>query len=326
MRILLSLSLAAAAFAADFPQAEISNGTVTAKLYLPDAERGYYRGTRFDWSGVIHSLKTLDHEFFGVWFERYDPKLHDAITGPVEEFRSEDGGLGYAEAAPGGTFVRIGVGAVRKPEEKTYQLFRTYEIVDPGKWTVKNGRDWIEFTHTLADTNGYAYRYTKRVALVKGKPEMVLEHSLENTGRKAIRTQQYNHNFFMFDGQPTGPEASVKFPFELKLKAPIRGDAGELRGSEIRYKRELQKRESVYAELEGFGPTSSHYDVRMEHAKAGAGVRITSDQPIAKLVYWSIATTFCPEPYIDLSVEPGKKTRWNYRYAFYTLPAAKATE
>jgi hypothetical protein len=320
MRTFFALLLAASALpATEFPQAEISNGVVTAKLYLPDAERGYYRGTRFDWSGVIHSLRAHGHEYFGVWFERYDPKLHDAITGPVEEFRSEDGGLGYAEAPAGGTFVRIGVGSVRKPEERQYQIFRTYEIVDPGKWTVKSGRDWIEFTHTLAASNGYAYRYTKRISLPKGKSEMTIDHSLRNTGAKAIRTEQYNHNFFMFDGQPTGPAASVKFPFELKLKAPIRGEGGLIQGSEIRYTRELQRKESVFAELEGFGPSASDYDIRMEHTAAGSGVRITSDQPIGRLVYWSIRTTFCPEPYITLSVDPGKETRWQYRYQFYTL-------
>lgn len=321
MRIAIFLFTVLTCLAAEeFPQAEISNGVVTAKLYLPDPERGYYRGTRFDWSGVIHSLKTQGHEFFGVWFERYDPKLHDAITGPVEEFRSDDGGLGYGEAAPGGTFVRIGVGAVRKPEEKQYQLFKTYDIVDPGRWSVKTGRDWIEFTHTLGDANGYAYRYTKRIALAKGKPEMLIEHSLKNTGRKAIRTDQYNHNFFMFDGQPTGPDSTVRVPFELKLKAPPRGVAGEIRGNEIRYTREFQNKESFFAELEGFGPSASDYDVRLEHAKAGAGVRITGDRPLSKFIFWSIATTFCPEPYIALAVEPGKETRWTYRYSFYRIP------
>src|SRR5947199_1060368 len=135
-----------ASAAEDFPKAEISNGVVTAKFYLPDPTRGYYRGTRFDWSGVIYSLRTQDHEYFGQWFERYDPKLHDAIMGPVEEFRSEDGGIGYGAAQPGGTFVRIGVGVVRKPEEKEYAPFKTYEIVNNGKWKVKHGRDWIQFT------------------------------------------------------------------------------------------------------------------------------------------------------------------------------------
>jgi len=38
------------------PEAWISNGLVRAKLYLPDAGNGYYRGTRFDWSGVIAGL------------------------------------------------------------------------------------------------------------------------------------------------------------------------------------------------------------------------------------------------------------------------------
>ena len=30
------------------PMAEITNGMVHARLYLPNAERGYYRATRFD--------------------------------------------------------------------------------------------------------------------------------------------------------------------------------------------------------------------------------------------------------------------------------------
>ena len=38
--------------AADPPQAEITNGQIRVKLYLPDARNGYYRATRFDWSGV----------------------------------------------------------------------------------------------------------------------------------------------------------------------------------------------------------------------------------------------------------------------------------
>ena len=59
--------------AADFPQAEISNGQIRVKLYLPDAKNGYYRGTRFDWSGVIASLEYKGHNFYGPWFDRTDP-------------------------------------------------------------------------------------------------------------------------------------------------------------------------------------------------------------------------------------------------------------
>ena len=48
-RLSILLCVAAATLAAaDFPQAEISNGSAHAKLYLPDAEQGYYQATRFD--------------------------------------------------------------------------------------------------------------------------------------------------------------------------------------------------------------------------------------------------------------------------------------
>src|SRR5450432_3389805 len=102
--------------AADFPRAEISNGSVRAKLYLPDPDNGYYRATRFDWSGVIASLEYKGHNYFGVWFPRYDPKINDAITGPVEEYRTGESALGYENAKTGETFIRIGVGVLRKPE------------------------------------------------------------------------------------------------------------------------------------------------------------------------------------------------------------------
>src|SRR5258707_14691686 len=178
--------------AAQPPQADIANSKVKAKLYLPDAEKGYYRATRFDWGGVVASLEANGHNYFGVWFDKYDPKLHDAITGPVEEFLTGDSALGYDEAKAGDKFVRIGVGALRKPQEARFERFKTYEIVDSGKWSVKHGADWAEFTHQLTDTNGYAYLYKKRLSLTKGKAEVMIEHSLKNTGRKAIDTNVYN--------------------------------------------------------------------------------------------------------------------------------------
>jgi hypothetical protein len=306
---------------AEFPQAEISNSIIHAKFFLPDPDRGYYRGTRFDWSGIIYSLQYNGHEYFGQWFARYDPKIHDAIMGPVEEYLTNDAGLGYEEAKAGGTFIRIGVGVVRKPEEKAYGRFETYEIVDPGKWNVKKGPDWIEFTHELKDTLGYAYLYTKKLQLAKNKPELVLEHTLKNTGQRVIETAQYNHNFFVIDQQPTGPDFVVKFPFDVRAKQELNGIA-KAGGRRLEYLRELEKDQSMFTELEGFGASAKDYDFRIENRKVGAGVRITGDQPLVKLVYWCIRTTLCPEPYVQIKVEPGRESKWRIRYEFYTLSAA----
>lgn len=305
--------LSVAACAADFPQAAIANRELQVKFYLPDAERGYYRGTRFDWSGVIHSLTYRGHEYFGQWFERYDPKIHDAITGPVEEFFAP---AGYEEAKPGGTFLRIGVGALRKPEEQAFRRFFTYDIVDPGAWRVKTSKNAVAFTHRIS-LGDYGYVYRKTVRLAGNQPELVIEHTLSNTGKKPLESPQYNHNFFTIDRQPTGPAFKLIFPFDPKPAADLKG-VMEARGREFTYLRPLKPRESAYTEIRGFGGSASDYDIRVENTERGAGVRITGDRPLSKIVFWSIPTTVCPEPYVNVRVEPGREMKWTVRYRFYT--------
>lgn len=316
---LIFLSFSALGLAAEFPEAAISNGMIQAKLYLPDAQRGYYRATRFDWSGQMPSLEYKGHSYFGMWNPApYDPKLHDAIMGPVEEFLTDGMGLGYAEAKAGGTFLKIGVGVIRKPEEAKFQQFKTYEIVDPGKWDVKKKPDSVTFTQTVKDpSTGYAYHYVKVVRLVKGQPRMVLEHSLKNTGKKTIESDAYEHNFYMIDKQPTGPDVVVKFPFEVHNAQDLKGFA-ETRGKELVYLKELTGRESAMSNLTGYGSDAKDYDIAEENRKTGAGVRQTGDRPLVRINYWSIRSTACPEPYIHMKIAPGETFTWKIAYEFYT--------
>ena len=39
------------------------------------------------------------------------------------------------------------------------------------------------------------------MSLTSGRPEIVIEHSLLNTGRLPLETNQYNHNFLVLDGE-----------------------------------------------------------------------------------------------------------------------------
>lgn len=304
--------------AEEYPHAEISNGIIDVTLMLPDVQNGSYRSTRFDWSGIISSLRFDGHEYFGRWYEHHDPKIHDAITGPVEEFRTNDKGLGYDEAKVEGTFVRIGVGTVRKPAEKDYRPYDTYEIVDPGRWTIARHKNRIEFTHRLISDLGYAYVYRKTVRLVEGKPILLLEHSLKNTGKIAIDTTQYNHNFFVIDHETVGPDVVVKFVFVPVATRGFNGRA-EIAGQEIHFPRELIGRSGVFSELTGSEKAIKDYDFRVENLKSGAGVHITGGQPLEKVNFWAISTVAAVEPYIHLNIAPGKTARWTVRYDFYTL-------
>lgn len=316
---LLFLAFLSSATPAEYPEADISNGVLKAKLYLPDAEHGYYQATRFDWSGQMPSLEYKGHTFFGQWNPApYTPKLHDAIMGPVEEFLTGGMGLGYAEAQPGGTFVKIGVGVIRKPDDAKFQQFKTYDIVDRGVWKIKKHANSVEFTQTLSDpSSGYSYQYTKVVQLVKGKPLMVLEHRLKNTGKKPIESDVYEHNFYMIDNQPTGPDIVVKFPFEVHATQDLHGLA-ETKGKELVYLKELTGRQAAQSNLTGYSDDPKDYNIVVENLKSGAGVRQTGDRPIVRINYWSIRTTPCPEAYIHVKAAPGETFTWKISYEFFT--------
>jgi len=297
----------------DFPQAEISNGLIHARLYLPDSKAGYYRGSRFDWAGVIAALEYNGHSYFGQWFEKYSPTLHDAIMGPVEAFSP----IGYDDAQAGDSFLMVGIGMVTKPDESKHLFANYYPVANSGIWNVKRKADQITFVQKL-DDEVYAYEYKKTVQLIKGKPEMVLSHSLKNTGKQTIETNAYNHNFFVMDQQPTGPDFDVTFPFSLKSEVDGRATFGKLQDTQILFRKELVDNEHVYyGSLEGFTDSPSDYDIKIENHKTGAAVRITSDQPLSKLVFWCAPKTLSPEPYIQIKVEPGKTFEWKIFYQFY---------
>ena len=153
------------------------------------------------------------------------------MVGPGEEFNTAGKLLGFDEAHPGGTFVKIGVGVLRKPDDSKFDHSKTYEIVDGGKWEVKKTRDSVEFTQELSDpATGYGYLYKKTVRLMPGKPEMVLEHSLKNTGTKPIDSTVYDHNFWTLDNLAPGPGLVIRFPFQPNhspAKERFRGDPGQ---------------------------------------------------------------------------------------------------
>lgn len=321
--------------AADFPQAELANGEIRLKIYLPDAKTGFYRATRFDWSGMIGSLLYKGHEFYGPWFQRVEPNVRDfsydgadivaspctAAVGPAEEFVTDTNQpLGYQEAKPGGTFVKIGVGALKRPDDSAYNRFRLYEIADPGKWSVRTSKDSIEFTQELKDeSSGYGYAYRKTIKLTAGKPEMRIEHTLRNTGRLAIDTNVYDHNFLRIDGEGPGPDYTIATPFEIKSNRPPNKDLAEIRANRIVYLKSLANQERVATPIEGFGAQAGDYDIRVDNTRAGVGLRITGDRPLQSEALWSIRAVLAVEPFIHISVAPGQTFTWNMTYDYLAM-------
>ena len=308
----------------DHPQATLHQGSTVAVVFLPDAKSGYYRASRFDWAGVVPCLNVQGHTFFGEWFSTYDPLLNDAITGPVEEFRSNDGALGYEQARPGQPFVKIGVGVLRRLDATPYQFGITYPLLDGGAWSTSTGPDHVTSTQVLHAPTGVAYRYQKTLRLEENGASLVLEHSLTNLGRQPIITDVYDHDFYMLDGQPTGPGMRVHFAFPPKSIPPPTGNAdgtlepaATVEGSDLVYKQPLAPHQTVASYLGGYGPTAADYDITFSDSTSGLSVRQTADHPISRLYLWSIPATVAPEAYIHLDIAPGATEHWTIRYAFH---------
>jgi hypothetical protein len=313
-----------------YPEATLSNDQIRVRVYLPDPERGFYRSTRFDWSGVIASLEYQGHQYYGPWFTGTDPAVRDfiyksdteliaspqsAITGPAEEFSRPQG---FTDAKPGGRFVKVGVGVLRKKDDAAYSAYNNYDIVSTGRWEVEEGPGSITFMQTVDDPEtGYAYEYRKTLRVGKGRPELAIEHSLKNTGRKPIETPQYNHNFLTLDRATTGPEFAILTTFPIKVAKPPDPAFANVQGNEITYARTLTGEDRVTFNLEGFGKDAKSYDLRVENRKTGAGVRITGDRPLARLPLWSIRSVISIEPFVDVTTAPGQTTSWTYRYTYY---------
>lgn len=313
------------------PQTEITNSVVRARVYLPDAKTGFYRGTRFDWSGVISDLQYEGHNYYPKWFQRTDPTVHDfiydgadivagpctAVTGPTEEFVKT---LGYEEAKKGGTFIKIGVGVLRRPDDTPYDNYRLYEIVDGGKWTVRPSSDSVEFRQELTEsTSGYAYDYRKTVALAKDQPRLTLDHTFRNTGKRAITATVYNHNFLYLDEQPPGPGVTITLPFAIHADPAPDPKLAEVRGREIRFLKTFTGEEGIYMGIHGFGGDAKDYDIRIENRTVGAGLRITADRPLSRAALWTIRAPLSFEPFIDFSVEPGAEFTWRIVYDHFTV-------
>jgi len=319
----------------DHPKHLLSNGKLDVLVFLPDAKNGYYRSSRFDWAGVVGCASVNGHNFFGEWFSGYDPLKNDSITGPVEEFRTSGGpegrtgprgtfvvpasSLGYAEAKAGETFVKPGVGVLRKVSDAPYQFGFPYPIVDTGKWSVKTKARSIVFRQVLHGPQGYSYIYEKVLKLDKKNAFMTLEHRLKNTGTQTIDTSVYDHDFFMLDEKPTGPDMVVHFQFEPKPVDPL-GTAGKIEGKDLRFTETLGPRRGVSGYLTGYSDQPSDYDFTVEDTSTGVAVRQTSDSPLSRVYFWSTRTTICPEGYIHLNIPPGKTITWTIRYQF-TAPA-----
>ena len=305
------------------PSVEITNGLIRTKIYVIDAQKGFYRGQRFDRAGVVGSLTYGGQEFYGPWFDRVSSSdmdnpntpdglavgYHSAISGPVEEFAPSF----FDEAGIGGTFLKIGVGRLIRPDRKDYNHARDYELVDPGKRSMIATASSIIFTQDVAG----GYHYVKTLSLVAGKPQLRIEHVLTNTSTAPLISNVYDHNFVRLS--PGNGDVTATFPFAITPDIMPNPALMRVSGHSFSFVHPLKGDERAAFLISGFGTSPSDYDIDVKDTKTGAGVRVTGDDRLVRLYTWSIRTVMAVEPFVGIDLKPGETKRWSYSY-IYTAP------
>jgi hypothetical protein len=317
---------------AQVPQAEIHNKALKVTIDLPDAQNGFYKGVRFEGGGsAIADLEFAGHHLYRPWFSSTDASVPDftykdgeivagtnsAMSGPAEEFQA---GIGYADAAIGGTFLKVGVGILRKADNNPYRFATHFDVVDGGKWTVSKTSTSVTFTQVLGGADSdYGYVYTKTIRLVGNTSQLVIEHHLKNTGKLPIATPLYDHNFLTIDGLSVGKSYTVAAPYDLKPTRPADSKFVNIDGKTATYIADLQGQDRVSFGLQGYSGDVKDYDFTITNKAAGVEVRIQGDHPVTNATVWSIRSILAVEPFIQVQADPGKEFDWSYTYTYSSV-------
>ncbi len=306
------IALSPCSIAVEYPQTTLTNGAMEMLVYLPDAETGYYRGSRFEWSGLIQQIKYAGHTYFGDWKSAHNPTHHDDVNGTASEFGMFSP-LGYDDARARQNFVKIGIGELRRINNDNYKFHQNYPVVNAFDWTVNSDTGSIEFIQESPDFKGWKYRFTKRIQLADDSaPKFSIDHKLENLGENPIDTDYYCHNFTIIDGTPIGPAYELTFPFELQFPQSLKGYA-KAQGATVEFLKQLSGT-SIYAEFEGYDVVPANNAVTIANNETKAAIKIDGDYGAYEFHYWSTTLATCPEPFLKIDLEPGQSIEWTDNY------------
>ena len=295
-----------------YPQATLTNRSLSLNVYLP-APDGFYRGPRFDWSGIISRLDFQGHTLFAPRHVIHIPQNQDNALGTPDEF-GMDSALNYNDVNPGEPFLKIGVGALIRVDAGEYQFNAEYPILTPVPWTNRFGANFVESTQTQPTFKGWGYTYTKRLELLGDEAGFIITRTLTNTGTREINTTHYCHNFLLVDQKPVGPGYTLEYPGAPKFaEGASTQDSISIHDRTIQFDRAIVPGKPVYAPLDGLS-TNEPYRMKMREASSGLELEIRGDRPLSKAVLYAEPAALCPEAFITLKIPPGQTQKWRTEY------------
>jgi hypothetical protein len=302
-----------------------------------------YTGTRFDWSGLIVQVILTpsagsQHTFCVP--ESLQPGQGTGGRGLSNEF-GNDKPVGYADAQPGESFPKLGIGLLKRPERPQYNFFFPHEIDSLYPFHVSSTESTATFTVDPVDCRGYAASLKKIISVHDNWLEIA--YSLENVGSRAIMTNEYCHNFVGIDQHQIGPDYRLHFPYPIQLEdiaAAYRHFLPPLLRKilPVSLQDRLLKRRAApgnksvliqdtdfnfintpqsafYFRTLGFSKTEQH-QWELTYLPDGIKIREYDDFNPSRVAIWGTTHVISAEIYIDINLQPGQGQSWTRRYEF----------
>jgi len=273
-----------------------------------------YGLSRFDWTGKIVAVKFQDVYLSGI--ERTDIENTDLIgKGFYNEF-GIDKALGYDTAEVGSWFHKIGVGLLKK-EDRQYSFANNYQI-KPAEFRVKTLTNKVLIQCKSVAVNGYSYLLKKEIELFEQSFRITYE--LQNTGKKTIVTDEYNHNFLSINKELIGKNYILAFPFELK---PELFDENVNTEGKVRLgEKEVSftgtpKTPFFFSNLSGGKNVTAGWE--LTNLKTKIAIAETASFQTDKVNLWGCEQVISPELFFKISIEPGQSVQWSRTYNVYKV-------
>jgi hypothetical protein len=284
----------------------LSNDRLTVKIQAPGSA---YKNARFDWTSFITEV-ILDAKHTFCAPESLVPGVGTFGNGLCGAFGA-DTSLGYDTAKPGEYFARLGVGLIKRIDEKPYSAFNMDYEIEPFETDFQSFGTRVVFQQHPKECQGYAARFLKEISIEDNK--LFIKSVLENKGDKTIDIDEFNHNFVNINRQPLGSNYILELPYTPDCDIQ-RGENVITDKNTISWKDNTGEFFGVFNNFNA-NNTNSHY-WELTEKTTGAKIKEISNFPVYAFNIWGKEHVVSPEIFIKIHVAPGESFEWIREYEF----------
>lgn len=295
----------------------IQNNELVVEIMDPRCQHRYNTGTRFT---PVAAILRVKHRGLEYLYNPLQPGHPDKqVAGLMAEFDiyTPSGPPGFAEAKEGDSFLKVGVGFLRRTQscKKGYKFWPTYPVTELAETRVNWGKDRAEFTQSISGENGFGYYLQADVRLDHNV--INITWVLKNIGSRTIRTIQYTHNCTRFGSKPVGDGYRIELPYMLSGNN-IPG-AINVEGRTLRVIRQLDNPLNISP-----SPASDLFSdsntITVKDDNTGGVLEYSINSVNTKLAVHMSADYICPEQFLDITLNPGESQKWVRKYLFTRSP------